>query len=338
MAYIATSLPPSLLPLKTSLARPRRLPASAAAAARSEEYFSLREYMSAKVERVNKALDEAVPLRPPQKIHEAMRYSLLAPAKRVIPVLAIASCEAVGGEEALAIPPACAVEMVIAMSFIHDDLPCMDDDDVRRGQPSNHRAFGEHTALLSGCALLSLAFQHVAERAAPLVPAERVVRMVAELGRAFGSEGMLGGQLVDKESEGKADVGLEELKYIHECKSATFFEAAAVCGAIAGGGGEEEVGRLRKYARRVGLSYQVMDDVLDVTSTSEELGKTAGKDVASDKAAYPKLMGVEGAREFAAELAERAVEELALFDPPKAAPLYHLARAIPCRKGKGSCA
>ncbi|KAJ6820837.1 putative geranylgeranyl pyrophosphate synthase 7, chloroplastic [Iris pallida] len=297
----------------------------------STQHFDLRGYMSAKIQRIDQALDRAVPLRHPLKLHESMRYSLLAPGKRVCPVLALASCELLGGHESAAMPSACATEMIHPMSLVHDDLPCMDDDCLRRGRPSNHVAFGEDVAVLAGDALLSLAFQHVAESTVG-VPAARVLRMVTELGRAFGSEGMVAGQVVDIESEGKA-VGLEELKYIHEHKSAVLAEAAAVCGAIAGGGSEEEVERLRRYARCIGLAHQVVDDIIDVTRTTEQLGKTAGKDVARDKATYPKLMGIDGARRFAKEMVERAEEELAGFDSSRAAPLYQLARFIGNRKG-----
>ncbi|KAJ6793496.1 putative geranylgeranyl pyrophosphate synthase 7, chloroplastic [Iris pallida] len=293
--------------------------------------FDLGEYLSAKSRRVNEALDRAVPLRRPRTIHEAMRYSLLAGGKRVRPALALASCELVGGAEAAAMPVACAVEMVHTMSLVHDDLPCMDDDDLRRGRPTSHVAYGEHVAVLAGDALLSLAFHHVSDRCAEAgVAAERVLRVVSELGRAVGSEGMVAGQIADIESEGKG-IGLAELEYIHEHKTGRLLEAAAVCGAVVGGGGEGEVERVRRYARCVGLLFQVVDDVLDVTRTSEELGKTAGKDLAADKATYPKLMGLDGARAFATELVERAEAELAGFDPARAEPLYHLARYIAYR-------
>ncbi|KAF8378610.1 hypothetical protein HHK36_029958 [Tetracentron sinense] len=292
--------------------------------------FHFGEYMIMKAKRVNKALDEAVPLQHPLKIHEAMRYSLLAGGKRVRPILCIASCELVGGDEEMALPIASAMEMVHTMSLIHDDLPCMDDDDLRRGKPTNHKVFGEETAVLAGDALLSLAFEHVASRTINVSP-DRVVRAIAELGAAVGSEGLVAGQIVDIASEGK-EVDLSELEYIHVHKTAKLLEASVVCGAIMGGGNAIDVERVRKYARCIGLLFQVVDDILDITKSSEELGKTAGKDLAADKATYPKLMGLEKAKEFADMLVAQAMEELAYFDGGKAAPLYHLANYIAHRQ------
>ncbi|KAF6143954.1 hypothetical protein GIB67_017562 [Kingdonia uniflora] len=297
---------------------------------REPKAFEFDEYMFTKATRVNEALDEAIPLRHPLKIHEAMRYSLLAGGKRVRPVLCIAACELVGGDEASALPVACALEMIHTMSLIHDDLPCMDDDDFRRGKPTNHKAFGEETAVLAGDALLSLAFEHVATRTNN-VSADRVVRAIAELGSAVGSDGLVGGQIVDLTSEGK-HVDLNALEYIHVHKTSKLLEAAVVCGVIMGGGRVVDIERVRKYARCVGLLFQVVDDILDITKSSEELGKTAGKDLVSDKATYPKLMGLEKAREFAGVLVERANEELSYFSQDKAAPLHHLANYIAHRQ------
>ncbi|KAL1566781.1 geranylgeranyl pyrophosphate synthase, chloroplastic-like [Salvia divinorum] len=292
--------------------------------------FKFEEYMKSKAKKVNKALDDAVPLQNPLKIHEAMRYSLLAGGKRVRPVLCLASCELVGGKEEAAVPMACAMEMIHTMSLIHDDLPCMDDDDLRRGRPTSHKAFGEETAVLAGDALLSLAFEHVAAKTRN-VDHERVLHAIAELGAAVGSEGLVAGQIVDLCSEGKK-VSLDELEYIHVHKTSKLLEAAVVCGAIVGGGVGTEVEALRRYARCVGLLFQVVDDILDVTKSSAELGKTAGKDLATDKATYPRLMGLAKAKDFAGELAEKAVQELAFFDPLRAAPLHHLAQYIASRQ------
>ncbi|KAL3524994.1 hypothetical protein ACH5RR_013366 [Cinchona calisaya] len=292
--------------------------------------FHFKEYMKTKAIRVNKALDDAVPLQKPIKIHDAMRYSLLAGGKRVRPMLCIASCELVGGDESLAIPMACAVEMIHTMSLIHDDLPCMDNDDLRRGKPTNHKVYGEETAVLAGDALLSLAFEHIAAKTSD-VSAGRVVKAIAELASAVGSEGLVAGQIVDLTSEGK-QVNLNDLEYIHVHKTSKLLEAAVVCGAIIGGGNSSEIVRMRNYARCIGLLFQVVDDILDVTKSSEELGKTAGKDLASDKATYPKLMGLEGAKKFADELVAMAIEELSYFDAVKAAPLYHLANYIAYRQ------
>ncbi|KAE8021980.1 hypothetical protein FH972_007822 [Carpinus fangiana] len=257
--------------------------------------------MATKAKYVNKALDAAVPLQHPMKIHEAMRYSLLAGGKRVRPILCIASCELVGGDESLAIPVACAVEMIHTMSLIHDDLPCMDNDDLRRRKQTNHRVFGEETAVLAGDALLSLAFEYVAAKTTRVSP-ESIIQAIAELGSAVGSEGLVAGQITDICSEG-TQVSLSKLEYIHVHKTAKLLEASAV-----------------------------VDDVLDVTKSSAELGKTAGKDLASDKATYPKLMGVDKAMKLAGKLADHAMQELAYFEPARAAPLYYLADHIANRQ------
>ncbi|KAI4320288.1 hypothetical protein MLD38_033784 [Melastoma candidum] len=291
---------------------------------------SFGEYLADKAKRVNEALDAAVPLRHPLRIHESMRYSLLAGGKRVRPILCLASCELVGGDESLAMPAACAVEMIHTMSLIHDDLPCMDNDDLRRGKPTNHRAFDEETAVLAGDALLSLAFEHVAANMIG-VPADRVVRAILELGSCVGSQGLVAGQIVDIQSEGK-DITLKELEYIHVHKTAKLLEASVVCGAIMGGASGDEVERVRQYARSIGLLFQVIDDILDVTRSSAELGKTAGKDLASDKATFPKLMGIDRAQEYVRELVAKAHSELSSFDQAKAAPLKGLANYIAIRQ------
>lgn len=292
--------------------------------------FNFQDYISTKAKKINTALDDAVPLQNPFKIHQAMRYSLLAGGKRVRSILCLAACELVGGDESMAIPMACALEMIHTMSLIHDDLPCMDNDDLRRGKPTNHKAFDEETAVLAGDALLSLSFEHVAGKTRN-VDHRRVVEAIVELGSAVGSEGLVAGQIVDLCSEGK-EVSLDELEYIHVHKTSKLLEAAAVCGAIIGGGDGVDIERLRRYARNVGLLFQVVDDILDVTESSENLGKTAGKDLASSKATYPKLMGIKKAKAFAAELVVKAVEELDHFDSLRAAPLHHLAHYVAHRR------
>ncbi|KAL1560528.1 Geranylgeranyl pyrophosphate synthase [Salvia divinorum] len=313
---------------------PRRPPSLSAVLAEDARgagaAFDFKRYMEEKAARVNRALDASVPLREPHLVHESMRYSLLAGGKRVRPILCITACELVGGPEYAAMPSACAVEMVHTMSLMHDDLPCMDNDDIRRGKPANHKVFGEAIAILAGDALLSFAFEHVAAATAGASP-DRVVRAISELGRCIGSEGMVGGQVADISSEGLAEVGLEQLEYIHVHKTAALLEAAVVMGAIVGGAGEEAVERLRRFAQRVGLLFQVVDDILDVTKSSEELGKTAGKDVAADKTTYPKLIGLEKSRELAEDLKREAYEQISWFDEDKAAPLIALANYIAYR-------
>ncbi|KAG8504155.1 hypothetical protein CXB51_002507 [Gossypium anomalum] len=292
--------------------------------------FEFEAYMAMKAKKINKMLDEAIPLRHPLKINDAMRYSLLAGGKRVRPILCIASCELVGGDESLAMPIACAIEMIHTASLIHDDLPCMDNDDLRRGKPTNHKVFGESTAVLAGDALLSLAFEYIACNTNNVSP-DRLVRVFAELSSAIGSKGLVAGQIMDIENEGKV-VSLKELEYIHVHKTAKLLEACVVCGVIIGGENDNDIEKVRIYARCIGLLFQVVDDILDVTKSSMELGKTAGKDLVSNKATYPKVMGIDGAKNFAYHLMNQAVQQLACFDTAKAAPLYHLAYYIANRQ------
>ncbi|KAI0525042.1 hypothetical protein KFK09_004432 [Dendrobium nobile] len=299
--------------------------------------FDFKGYLFSKAESVNRALDLAIPLVQPKRIHEAMRYSLLGGGKRIRPALCIAACEIVGGDEALAIPPACSVEMIHTMSLIHDDLPCMDNDDLRRGQPACHRAYGEPVAVLAGDALLALAFRHLVDlgnypSSNPIPPAI-FVRATAELARCIGSEGLVAGQLIDIESTGlEHPVDIDRLEFIHLHKTAALLEASVVIGAMVGGGSDLEVERLRRYARCIGLLFQVVDDILDVTKSSEELGKTAAKDLASNKTTYPKLLGLDKSREFADELLQDAKSQIEGFDPLKSAPLLHLANYIAYRQ------
>ncbi|XP_047311284.1 geranylgeranyl pyrophosphate synthase, chloroplastic-like [Impatiens glandulifera] len=295
--------------------------------------FNFKSYMLEKANSVNQALEKAVILREPFKIHESMRYSLLAGGKRVRPALCIAACELFGGSESIAMPSACAVEMIHTMSLMHDDLPCMDNDDLRRGKPTNHKIFGEDVAVLAGDALLAFAFEHIATATAKEgVQSGKIVRAVGELAKSIGSEGLVAGQVVDICSEGSSDVGLEDLEFIHLHKTAALLEASVVLGAIVGGGSDEEIEKLRKFARCIGLLFQVVDDILDVTKSSEELGKTAGKDLVADKVTYPKLIGIEKSREFAEKLNNDAKGQLSEFDEHKAAPLIALSNYIAYRQ------
>ncbi|CAN6893331.1 hypothetical protein Bca4012_074243 [Brassica carinata] len=292
--------------------------------------FDFKSYMTRKAESVNAALDVCVPLLKPLTIQEAVRYSLLAGGKRVRPLLCIAACELVGGDEASAMSAACAVEMIHTSSLIHDDLPCMDNADLRRGKPTNHKVFGEDMAVLAGDALLALAFENMTVVSSGLVALERTVRAVTELAKAIGMKGLVAGQMVDLRSQGlnPEDAGLERLEFIHLHKTAALLEASAVLGVIMGSGTDEEIKRLRKYARCIGLLFQVVDDILDVTKSTEELGKSAGKDVMAGKLTYPRLIGLEKSRELAETLSREAEEQLLGFDPNKAAPLVALASYI----------
>ena len=294
--------------------------------------FDFKKYMYARAEEINKSLDESLPLKYPETVHEAMRYSLLAGGKRIRPALCLAACELVGGNSKVAMPTACALEMIHTMSLIHDDLPSMDDDDFRRGKPTCHKVYGEEVAILAGDALLSYAFEHIARATdSSCVPPEKTLRIIMEVGKAVGGEGLVGGQVVDIQSEGK-DVGIETLEYIHEHKTAVLLEAAVVTGAICGGASDEEVERLRHYASCVGLAFQVIDDILDVTQTTEQLGKTAGKDVAVMKTTYPKLLGIEKSKEIAEKLIKDAKNELRDYQQEKKLPLLALADYIALRQ------
>ncbi|XP_010490074.1 PREDICTED: geranylgeranyl pyrophosphate synthase 9, chloroplastic-like [Camelina sativa] len=293
--------------------------------------FEFKSYMIRKAEFVNATLDVSVPLSKPLTIQEAVRYSLLAGGKRVRPLLCIAACELVGGHEATAMSSACAVEMIHTSSLVHDDLPCMDNADLRRGKPTNHKVFGENMAVLAGDALFALAFEHMTALSSALVVSpERKICAVIELAKAIGTKGLVAGQVIDLCSEGldPNDVGLEHLEFIHLHKTAALLEAAAVVGAILGGGTEEEIEKLRKYARCIGLMFQVVDDILDVTKSTDELGKSAINDVIAGKLTYPRLIGLEKSRELAKKLSKEAEEQLLGFDPNKAVPLVALASYI----------
>jgi len=248
----------------------------------------------------------------------------------VRPMLCFAATEMFGGDLAAATPTAVALEMIHTMSLIHDDLPAMDNDDLRRGKPTNHVLYGDDVAILAGDAMLSEAFAHVA-RETKGVPAERVVRVLGILGDCVGPLGLAGGQVMDLKSEGKPDVGMETLTWIHTHKTAALLKAAVGCGAVIAGATDEQVAKCEEYALKIGLAFQVADDILDVEASSEELGKTAGKDMAVDKTTYPKLLGLERSKEVAVELVEEAKAAIAEFGEA-AAPLNGLADYIIQRK------
>eukprot|EP00879_Flechtneria_rotunda_P002496 GHRR01002694.1.p1 GENE.GHRR01002694.1~~GHRR01002694.1.p1 ORF type:complete len:346 (+),score=130.90 GHRR01002694.1:162-1199(+) len=315
---------------------PQRIVCTAAPIAAAQDVsaksdkFDFGAYMTSTAEQVNAALESAVPEKYPETLNESMRYSLLAGGKRVRPALCLAACQLVGGNLESCMPTACAMEMIHTMSLIHDDLPSMDNDDFRRGRPTNHKVYGEDIAILAGDALLTYAFEHIA-RDTKGVSADRVVRVIVELARASGAEGLVGGQVVDIQSEDK-EVGLDVLKYIHEHKTAALLEAAVVCGAIVGGADDTTVEKVRRYALNTGLAFQVIDDILDITQSTEVLGKTAAKDLASNKTTYPKLLGIEKSREVADTLIKEAIQQLDGFEPAKAAPLVALAKYIGYRQ------
>lgn len=274
--------------------------------------FDLEAYLAEQRQRVEVALDQALALRYPETLYEAMRYSLLAGGKRLRPILCLASCELAGGSIEMAMPTACALEMIHTMSLIHDDLPAMDNDDYRRGRLTNHKVYGEDVAILAGDGLLAYAFEHVATQTRGAAP-EQMLRVIAGLGKAVGGEGLVGGQIVDLASEGNPDVTLETLTYIHNHKTAALLEISVTSGAMLAGASDDDVEHLRQYAQRIGLAFQIVDDILDITSTPETLGKSVGKDITAQKVTYPSLWGLEESRRQANQLIEEAKESLAGF-------------------------
>ena len=290
--------------------------------------FDFAAYLAKTRDVVEKSLDGALGPERPESLRESMRYSLLAGGKRLRPILCLAACELVGGDASLAMPTAVALEMIHTMSLIHDDLPAMDNDDLRRGRPTNHKVYGDAMAILAGDALLSRAFEMVSLRS-PGVPPERLLKVVAELSLVSGAPGLVGGQVVDLESEGR-EVDLETLEYIHLHKTAALLRACVVTGALIGGADDSQVEAMRIYANGIGLAFQIVDDILDVTASSEVLGKTAGKDLIADKTTYPKLLGLEPSRVRALELVSQAKSAL---DPwkSKAQPLLALADYVASR-------
>lgn len=229
----------------------------------------------------------------------------------------------------MALPTACALEMIHTMSLIHDDLPAMDNDDYRRGKLTNHKVFGEDVAILAGDGLLAYAFEHVAIETKN-VPADRLLKVVAMLGRAVGAAGLVGGQIVDLDCEGKSDVSLETLNFIHNHKTAALLEASVTSGAVLAGASDTDLQRLSRYAQNIGLAFQIVDDILDITATQEELGKTAGKDLQAQKATYPSIWGLEESKRQAERLIVGAKAELAELGD-KAVPLIALAEFITSR-------
>lgn len=251
----------------------------------------------------------------PSLIHQAMRYSVFAGGKRVRPILCIEAFRIFSADASVVLPVACSLEFIHTYSLIHDDLPALDNDDLRRGRPTCHKKFGEAMAILAGDALLTLAFEALA--GAPLPPAERVA-LVREIASAAGTrDGMVGGQVADLEAERK-QITPETLEYIHRSKTAALIRASIVSGAIAGGASREDQERLRKFGGLIGWAFQVTDDILDVEESSASLGKTAGKDQAQQKATYPALFGLEKSHQFARELATKALAELNAFGAPAA--------------------
>jgi geranylgeranyl diphosphate synthase, type II len=263
--------------------------------------LTLDAYLAERREAVDRELELLVPAADarPATIHRAMRHSLFAGGKRIRPILCWAAAEAVAGEAPRAARPACSLELIHTYSLIHDDLPALDNDDFRRGRPTCHKVFGEAMAILAGDALLTLAFQALAE--AEEISERRRIALVAELARASGTvEGMIGGQVEDLEAEGQP-LDADRLDYIHRSKTGALLRASVRMGGIYACADETALAGLDEYGRRIGLAFQIVDDILDVTADSATLGKTAGKDAAQHKATYPALYGLEESRRRADE-------------------------------------
>jgi geranylgeranyl diphosphate synthase type II len=280
-------------------------------------------YWSARQKQVDAALNRLLPAADtkPKTIHQAMRYSIFAGGKRLRPVICLASAEVISGKHGDAIPLACAVECIHTYSLIHDDLPSMDNDDFRRGKPTSHKVYGEGVAVLAGDALLTIAFEMAAScRAWPRYSHADVIH---ELAVAAGSQKLIAGQVADLEGEGKK-ISPAELRYIHDNKTAALISSSIRLGAMSANASPKQLERLTDFGESLGLAFQVIDDILDVTQTTEKLGKSAGKDIAAQKATYPALLGLDKAKKEADRLTARARAALKPFGK-HAAPLEAIA-------------
>ncbi|MBI5091930.1 MAG: polyprenyl synthetase family protein [Candidatus Hydrogenedentes bacterium] len=268
--------------------------------------MSVRAFLAAKAAKTEQALDAyfATLHDVPDTLREAMRYSLFAGGKRLRPALALGAAEIVCGKDTAAMPAACAIEMIHTYSLIHDDLPSMDDDALRRGKPTSHVVYGEAIAILAGDALLTMAFDVAARANDP--------RVLGEIARAAGAEGMVGGQVIDLQSEDKR-LSLEQLRHLHACKTGALIRVSVRAGAILGGATESQLDALTHYGQHIGLAFQIADDILDITSTEEVLGKPIGSDIASQKSTYPALVGMDESRRLANEAVSSALDALKSF-------------------------
>ncbi|MDD2897965.1 MAG: polyprenyl synthetase family protein [Desulfuromonadaceae bacterium] len=296
--------------------------------------MDIKIYLKEQCVAVDAALDRFLPkdTELPHSVHTAMRYSVFAGGKRVRPILMLAACQAVGGDTERAMPAACAMEMIHTYSLIHDDLPAMDDDDFRRGNPTNHKVFGEAIAILAGDALLTEAFKLASDPrfAGGCDPSGRLA-VIHEIATCAGSYGMVGGQVIDMESEGRPDVDLATVQYIHTHKTGALIKASVVTGALLGGAVGKQLSAITRYGEAAGLAFQIADDILDIEGTTEEIGKDAGSDQARGKATYPAVMGLAAAKAEAQAMMDEALKSLELFGP-EADPLREIARYIVQRR------
>lgn len=269
-------------------------------------------YLKQKMKQVDTALSNYLKAVDPHPkvLYESMGYSIFAGGKRLRPILTLATCEAFNTDSEAAIPTACAIEMIHTYSLIHDDLPAMDNDDFRRGKLTNHRAYNEAIAILAGDALLTKAF-HLITMTPKTIPATTVLQLIEEISVAAGAEGMVGGQMADMEAEGKGkDISLQELNYIHSHKTGALFTISVRAGAIIAGVTGEALEYVTEFASKVGLAFQIQDDILDIIGDEKTIGKTVGSDIMNDKSTYPSLVGLEESKEQVKKLTEEALMAL----------------------------
>ena len=289
--------------------------------------FDLAQYLSDGKKFVDDATQELLPRKDsyPESIHSAMDYSVMAGGKRLRPILVIAAAEAVGGDRQTVLPFAVAAELIHTYTLIHDDLPALDDDDFRRGKPTSHKVYGEAIAILAGDALLTQAFILMTNTTLLNgIPAKEVLKAAHDMAQALGTGGMIGGQVVDLESEGKP-VSPEALEYIHIYKTGHLIRACVRGGAKLGGATPAQFSALSRYGAHIGLAFQIIDDILDITADQEMLGKDVGSDIGKEKATYPALYGLQGSKIKAEELVEESIACLEPFDD-RANPLREIAR------------
>ncbi len=289
----------------------------------------IHQYLDQQRQRIDQFLEKCLPdtLSDPEKLYESMRYSLLAGGKRVRPILTIASAQALGYDQDTVLPFAASLEFIHTYSLIHDDLPAMDDDDYRRGHPTNHKVYGDGMAILAGDGLLTMAFELCSQHEDKngFTPSQQL-SIVRELAYGSGHQGMVGGQVMDIQAENQ-EVDLVHLQKIHSHKTGQLIRAAVRIGGIVGGASPNQMQSLTGYAEDIGLAFQIADDVLNMVGTREELGKDAGTDEQRGKQTYPSFFGIDGSRKLAYECVERAVNRLESFDH-HADPLRHIATYI----------
>lgn len=294
--------------------------------------FDLKQYMRERRELVDATLGQLLPPleQPPATLHSAMRYSMFCGGKRLRPFLVMAGAEVSGASKESVLPAACAVECIHTFSLIHDDLPAIDNDDLRRGQATNHKVYGEAIAILAGDALLAIAFELIG-RSRETASSDAVLDVIAMIAQASGTRGMVGGQVADIQSEGEAQIGVESVRWIHERKTGALLKASLLAGARLA---ELDAGRffaLERYGRQIGLAFQITDDLLDLQGDEALLGKPIGSDLKNDKATYPKVLGVDASRKLARESIDDAIGALAEFGD-EAEPLRALAHYMIERK------